>query len=51
MAYSLPPLPYSLNALELIPAERVLRIRVLRGPAAAAEYADAASGVILVETR
>jgi hypothetical protein len=41
----------SLHPLELIPAERVLRIRVLRGPSAAAEYADAASGVILVETR
>jgi hypothetical protein len=38
-------------SLEQIPASRVLRIRVLRGPSAAAAYADAASGVILVETR
>jgi outer membrane receptor protein involved in Fe transport len=37
--------------LEQVPAERVLRIRVLRGPSAAAQYGDAASGVILVETR
>ena len=37
--------------LEQVPAETVLRIRVLRGPSAAAQYADAASGVILVETR
>jgi vitamin B12 transporter len=41
----------TLTALEQIPAEQVLRIRVLRGPSAAAAYADAASGVILVETR
>ena len=41
----------SMYALEQIPAERVLRIRVLRGPSAAAQYADAANGVILVETR
>jgi outer membrane receptor protein involved in Fe transport len=40
-----------ISALEQIPAERVLRIRVLRGPSAAAQYADAASGVILIETR
>jgi hypothetical protein len=38
-------------SLEQIPAARVARIRVLRGPSAAAAYADAASGVILVETR
>jgi outer membrane cobalamin receptor len=38
-------------SLEQIPAANVLRIRVLRGPSAAAAYADAASGVILVETR
>lgn len=37
--------------LEQVPAERVLRIRVLRGPSAAAQYGDATSGVILVETR
>jgi len=37
--------------LEQVPAESVLRIRVLRGPSAAAQYADATSGVILVETR
>jgi hypothetical protein len=41
----------TISALEQIPAERVLRIRVLRGPSAEAAYADAASGVILVETR
>ena len=41
----------SMYALEQIPAERVLRIRVLKGPSAAAQYADAANGVILVETR
>lgn len=37
--------------LEQIPAESVVRIRVLRGPSAAAQYAEAASGVVLVETR
>jgi hypothetical protein len=41
----------TISALEQIPAEQVLRIRVLRGPSAEAAYADAASGVILVETR
>jgi iron complex outermembrane receptor protein len=41
----------TMSALEQIPAERVFRIRVLRGPSAQAAYADAASGVILVETR
>ncbi len=39
------------HVLELIPAEDVERIRILRGPAAAAAYADAANGIILVETR
>jgi len=39
------------NALEQIPAERVQRIRILHGPAAAARYGDASRGVILVETR
>lgn len=43
--------PSAIHALEQIPAERVQRIRVLRGPAAAARYGDSASGVILVETR
>lgn len=37
--------------LEQVPAESVLRIRVLRGPSAAVQYGDATSGVILVETR
>ena len=39
-----------LHALELIPASRVKRIRVLRGPSASGLYGDAAHGVILVET-
>ena len=39
------------HALEQIPAERVLRIRVLHGPSAAARYGDTNNGVILVETR
>ena len=39
------------HILELIPAEDVERIRILRGPAAAAAYTDANSGIILVETR
>lgn len=39
------------HVLESIPAHEVLRIRVLRGPSAAARYADSANGVILVETR
>lgn len=37
--------------LEQVPAESVLRIRVLRGPSATAQYGDTTSGVILVETR
>lgn len=37
--------------LEQVPADRIARIRVLRGPSAAAQYGEAASGVILVETR
>lgn len=41
----------ALHTLEQIPAERVARIRVLRGPSAAARFADANNGVILVETR
>ena len=39
-----------LHVLDLIPASMVERIRVLKGPAAAA-YPDAAHGVILIETR
>ena len=41
----------AVHALEQIPAEHVLRIRVLRGPSAAARYGDANNGVILVEKR
>lgn len=41
----------ALHTLETIPAESVARIRVLKGPSAAARYADAANGVILVETQ
>lgn len=37
--------------LEQVPAESVVRIRVLRGPSATAQYGDTTSGVILVETR
>ena len=37
--------------LEQVPAASVVRIRVLRGPSASAQYGDATSGVILVETR
>jgi hypothetical protein len=40
-----------LHALEMIPASIVERIRVLRGPAAGAQYPDANNGVILIETR
>ncbi len=40
-----------LHALEMIPASAVLRIRVLRGPSAGAQYGDATKGVILIETR
>lgn len=41
----------ALHALETIPAEAVANIRVMKGASAAAQYADAANGVILVETR
>jgi outer membrane receptor protein involved in Fe transport len=41
----------AVHTLEQIPAERVLRIRVLHGPSASARYGDSAGGVILVETR
>jgi hypothetical protein len=40
----------SLHVLELINASDVSRIRVLRGPAAGAEFAEAFNGVILIET-
>lgn len=41
----------AMDILDRIPAEEVLDIRVLRGPAAAFLYPEAANGVILVETR
>lgn len=40
-----------LRVLMEIPASAVERIRILRGPAAAAQYAEAANGIILIETR
>ncbi len=40
----------ALRALDQIPAGEVRRIRILRGPAAAFAYPNAAAGVILVET-
>jgi hypothetical protein len=40
-----------MRVLDQIPAADVQRIRVLRGPAAAARYPLSATGVILVETR
>jgi len=40
-----------LHVLEQIPASSVERIRVLRGPAAAAQYPNAFGGVIVIETR
>ena len=40
-----------LHALELIPAEEVAGIRILRGPSATGQYGDGAAGVILIETR
>jgi hypothetical protein len=40
-----------MRILDQIPAADVLRIRVLRGPAAATRYPLSAAGVILVETR
>lgn len=39
------------HVLDLIPAETVARIRVLRGASAAAAYGYSANGVILIETR
>lgn len=41
----------ALHVLQTIPADAVRSIRVVRGPSAAARYADSANGVILVETR
>lgn len=41
----------AMHALDLIPAEVVARVRVIRGPSAAAAYAFGANGVILIETR
>lgn len=41
----------AMHALDLIPADMVARVRVLRGPSAAAAYAFGANGVILIETR
>ena len=35
----------------MIPASVVVRIRVLRGPSAGAQYPDGNNGVILIETR
>jgi outer membrane receptor protein involved in Fe transport len=40
-----------LHVLEQIPASSVERIRVLRGPAAAAQYPSGFGGVIVIETR
>lgn len=40
-----------LRILEEIPASDIARIRILRGPSAASIYADAANGVILIESR
>ena len=39
-----------LHVLELIPANAVVRIRVLRGPSASARFANVSTGVILIET-
>lgn len=41
----------ALHTLETIPAGAVANIRVMKGASAAAQYADAANGVIQVETR
>jgi iron complex outermembrane receptor protein len=42
--------PRASGILSRIPARDVLRIRVLKGPSAPAQYGDAANGVILIET-
>jgi hypothetical protein len=39
------------HILDLIPAETVERVRVLKGASAGGTYADTANGVILIETR
>jgi outer membrane cobalamin receptor len=40
----------SLHTLDLIPAESVSRIRVIKGAAEASGYANGANGVIIIET-
>lgn len=40
----------AMNVLDLIPAETIARIRVLKGPSAAAPFALGANGGILIET-
>ncbi len=42
--------PQSIHALDLISAEVVLRVRVLKGASAASGYSNGANGVILIET-
>ncbi len=42
--------PQSIHSLDLISAEVVLRIRVLKGASAASGYSNGANGVILIET-
>ena len=44
-------LEHAFQMLQDIPAVEVRRIRVLRGPAASAQYIDAVNGVILIELR
>lgn len=39
-----------LETLQEIPASDIAAVRILRGPSATAQYGDAASGVILIET-
>ena len=41
----------AIHVLELIPAEQVERIQILRGASGGAAYADAVNGVFLIETR
>ena len=41
----------AIHVLELIPAEEVERIQILRGASAGAAYADAVNGAFLIETR
>ena len=42
---------HAFQMLQDIPAAEVKRIRVLRGPAASAQYIDAVNGIILIELR